>query len=90
LSRMLAGFALYKEPHYTLGNHDTLATPLGCRLMRIVRLPHGWRLWVSTRDFRYGTFYELFDDGRVLNCTAREGEGDEVYWARPSDEEIRR
>lgn len=93
---MLSGFALYVEPHRAAGalgdgrDHNTIATPLGCRLLRIIRLPHGWRLWVATNDFKYGTYYEAFDDGRVLNCTTRVDEGDEVFWARPSDEELRR
>lgn len=90
--RMLAGFALYNEtePAAPVGaDHHTIATPLGCRLMRMIRLYHGWRLWTATADFRFGTFYELFDDGRVLQCTTRVDEGDEFFWVRPSDEYIR-
>jgi hypothetical protein len=67
---------------------DTIHTPIGTRLMRIVRLARGWRVWTSTANFRYGTYLELFDDGRVLNCTVRANEGDDYFWARPSDEAI--
>jgi hypothetical protein len=87
--RMLAGFALYKEPEPVMGgDHDTIHTPLGTRLMRMIRLYHGWRLWVATKDFRYGTYYELFNDGRILHCTTRVDEGDDYYWSRPDDETI--
>jgi hypothetical protein len=94
---MLAGFALY-QPHaaqpppvsttHGIDRH-TMATQPGTRLMRIIRLPRGWRLWLATRDYIFGTYLELFDDGRVLNCTVRAEEGDEYYWARPSDAETR-
>jgi hypothetical protein len=97
---MLAGFALY-QPHAaqpptvtyvstTTGtDRHTMATPPGTRLMRIIRLPRGWRVWTATRDFVFGTYLELFDDGRVLNCTVRDNEGDDYYWTRPSDDTIR-
>lgn len=89
--RMLEGFALYREePSSPLGgDHNTIATPLGTRLLRMIRLHHGWRLWTATKDFRFGTYFELFDDGRVLNCTTRHDEGDDMFWVRPSDEHIR-
>lgn len=94
--RMLAGFALYQEwsqpkagdPTLQSDSH-TMATLPGTRLLRIIRLPRGWRLWLATRDFVFGTYLELFDDGRVLNCTVRADEGDDYYWSRPSDKEIR-
>lgn len=88
--RMLAGFALYREAAAPVGaDRNTIATPIGTRLQRIIRLYHGWRLWVSTVDFRYGTHLELFDDGRILRTVSRRGEGDEHMWIRPSDEAIR-
>jgi hypothetical protein len=98
---MLSGYGHYAEPmrgeaatgadkRMIGADKHTIATPLGCRLMRIIRLPRGWRLWTATRDFKYGSYIELFDDGRVLNCTSRVDEGDEVYWCRPSDEELSR
>jgi hypothetical protein len=85
---MISGFALYQE-RGLLPNECTVALPIGARAQRIERLPHGWRVWTSTRDFRYGSYLELFDDGRILNCTTRADEGDEYFWARPSDQEIR-
>lgn len=86
--RMLEGFALHKEliPDVTVGHHDDVVfVPMGTRLKRIIRLPRGWRLWLSTHDFRYGTYLELFEDGRILSCTSRVGEGDEYFWVKPAD-----
>jgi len=85
---MLAGFASFADPAM-LREHCIVGMPTGSRAQRLERLPHGWRLWLATRDFVYGTYLELFDDGRILHCTTRADEGDEFYWARPSDEEIR-
>lgn len=83
---MLDGFAEYVEPTTSGGgDHNTIAVPIGTRLYRLIRLPHGWRAWIATRDFKYGTYLELFDDGRVLNCTCREDEGDEYFWVRDDD-----
>jgi hypothetical protein len=87
---MLEGFALYQEPEPSgVGDSNTVATPAGTRLMRIIRLPHGWRVWTATNDFRYGTYFELFDDGRILRTTTRVDEGDQHDWVRPSDVAIR-
>jgi len=84
--RMLEGFAEYVEPEPSgQGNQRVIGTPPGTRLMRLERLPHGWRAWLATRDFVYGTYLELFDDGRVLNCTTRADEGDEYFWVRGQD-----
>jgi hypothetical protein len=88
MSRLIEGFALYKEPRMPV-EHCIIGMPLGSRLHRIIRLPRGWRLWLSTRDFIHGTYVELFDDGRILHCTVRPDEGDDVYWVRPSDASIR-
>jgi hypothetical protein len=90
--RMLAGFALLKNegavPAAPVGaDRNTIATPIGTRLQRIIRLYHGWRLWTATNDFHHGTYLELFDDGRILHNVARHDEGDEHYWVRPSDED---
>ena len=70
-----------------MSDHNTIGVPLGTRLQRIIRLPNGWRLWIATADFVFGTYLELFDDGRILRCTTRKDEGDEVYWVRPSNNE---
>lgn len=91
--RMLMGFALYTEPTVALPpthDHNTIQMQPGTRLHRLLRLPHGWRLWIATRDFIYGTYIELFDDGRGITLTSRADEGDEFYCWRPSDEELRR
>jgi hypothetical protein len=86
--RMLAGFALYREPAAPVGaDHNTIGTPIGTRLQRIIRLYHGWRLWTATNNFVHGSYLELFDDGRILNCTVRRDEGDEMFWARGPDKD---
>jgi hypothetical protein len=84
---MLEAFAEYEQSKRTQirGDHNTIAVPLGTRLLRMIRLPHGWRLWLSTNDFIYGTYLELFDDGRILRVTARQDEGDEMFWVRMED-----
>ena len=91
--RMLEGFACYREPVIPMPptpDHNTISTPIGTRLHRIIRLPHGWRLWLATRDFIYGSYLELFDSGEIMSNTTRIDEGDDTYWVRPSDEDIRR
>ena len=90
---MLQGFALYHEPtrvYPPTHDHNTIAMQPGTRLHRLIRLPHGWRLWTATKDFIYGSYLELFDDGRGMHMTTRVDEGDDYYWWRPSDEELRR
>jgi hypothetical protein len=89
---LIEGFASYKPPEdipLPL-DHTIVGMPPGTRLYRIVRLPRGWRLWIATRDYISGTYLELFEDGRVMNCTARADEGEDMFWVRPSDKEIRR
>lgn len=86
--RMLAGFALYQErpvPYLRRQDHDTISTPPGTRLQRIIRLREGWQLWTATADYVYGTYLVLYNDGAVLNCTVRDDEGDEQFWVRPVD-----
>jgi len=85
---MLAGFASFADPAME-PRQATMGVPIGTRLMRVVRLSCGWRIWVATADFVYGTYYELYEDGSVIHYTAREDEGDEFFTARPSDEVIR-
>jgi len=63
----------------------TLALATSIRLRRILRLPHGWCLWIDTADYVHGTFYELHDNGCVNRVTVREDRGDEVEVMRPSD-----
>ena len=87
--RMLANFAEYIDKPLP-PDHTIVGMPLGARCHRITRLPRGWRVWIATNDFVYGTFLELFDDGRVLHCTTRPDEGEDVYWVRPCDDEVKR
>lgn len=87
-ARMLAGFALYREQSLR-PDQCTIGMPIGSRAMQLIRLPNGWRLWLATKDFVYGTYIELFSDGRIMHMTTRCNEGDEYFWARPSDEDIR-
>lgn len=53
--------------------------------MRIERLPGMWRVWLATRDYVFGTYLLLHDDGRVFNVTDRVDEGEERFAVRPSD-----
>ena len=102
--RMLAGFALMPSPgsEATPGpriqlsptqpqlQHDnnTIALIPGTRLQRIIRLSYGWRLWTATRDYVFGSYLELYNDGTIANWTTREDEGDEFFFSRPADKDI--
>lgn len=90
--RMLDAFIAYeREQQTTMSiNQSLIGMPLGTRLMRILRRPGCWHLWLATRDYVYGTFIIAWDDGHVERITTREDEGDEVIRVRPSDEEISR
>lgn len=89
--QMIEAFAKYEQKSRAeLDKHNIIGVPLGTRLKRIVRTSNGWMLWVSTADFRIGTYYRLFDDGMVVNATEREDEGTEAFVVRPSDETIRK
>lgn len=71
-------------------DQDTIGMELGARCHRIVRLPNGWRIWLATRDYKFGTFIELSDQGRAVRFVTRIDQGDEIYQVRPSDAEIKR
>jgi hypothetical protein len=96
--RMLAGFALMPStgseatpgPRIQLRTHniDTIALMPGTRLQRIIRLSYGWRLWTATRDYVFGSYLELYNDGTIANWTTREDEGDEFFFSRPADKDI--
>jgi hypothetical protein len=88
-ARMLAGFAEYIDKPLP-PDHTIIGMPVGARCHRITRLPNGWRVWIATTDYVYGTYLELHDSGRVCHCTVRRDEGEEVFQARQSDDEIRR
>ena len=64
---------------------EVIATPLGTRLRRIERRPDGWVLWTDTKDFQYGTYLRLFDNGSVHNVTIREDEGPCVFIVKGGD-----
>lgn len=70
--------------------YRVVGMPLGSRCKRIERLIDGWRVWLSTADYVFGTWLELYDDGSIVNVTTRADEGDESFVVRPSDDEIRR
>lgn len=66
------------------------------RLRRITRLiPHArgrsegevacWQLWTDTRNFDYGTYLLLYDNGRVERWTERADEGPEMWLIKPED-----
>jgi len=69
--------------------HSVVGCPPGTRLLRIERLEHAWRVWLSTRDYVWGTYLLMHDSGQVQRVTARVDEGDEVYVVRPTDDVVR-
>lgn len=89
--RMIDAFAEYerRDPATVGLRHSIIGMPLGTRLHRMIRVPNGWMLWLSTRDYIYGTYLLVYDSGTVERWTVREDEGDEVFTVRPSDQEIR-
>jgi hypothetical protein len=87
--RMLAGFAEYIEPPIPI-EHCIIGTPLGARCKRIERITDGWKVWIATNDYIYGTALFLFNDGKIVHATTRQDEGDDVFVVRPSDDGIRR
>ena len=79
-----------RDPPTVDMRHSLVWMPLGTRLLRLMRTKHGWQAWTATNDYIYGTYFMLFDDGRIERVTIREDEGDEIITIRPSDEDIRR
>lgn len=85
---MLDAFVDYERRVSNIDHHTTVGVPVGTRLQRIIRLSNGWLLWVATRDYMHGTYYMLYDNGRMDNITSRADEGDEITYVRPSDDVI--
>lgn len=87
---MLQAFADYemRDPAVAI-QHATVGMPLGTRLLRMIRKPDCWWLWLATSDYVYGTYLCVYDDGSITRVTIRGDEGDEEIAIRPSDEEIR-
>jgi hypothetical protein len=88
---MVQAFADYERSRVAIpAQHLVIGTELGTRLQRIVRLDsNGWMLWIATKDFVYGTYLLLSNDGGIERVVTRVDEGDEINVVRPSDEEIR-
>ncbi len=90
--RMLNAFAAHELSTRVANksaDHSVVGVPLGTRLMRIIRSQQSWRLWLSTADYKHGTYLDLFHNGMIIRVVVRVDEGDEVFVVRPSDEEIR-
>jgi hypothetical protein len=86
---MLEAFRNYERHRdRVLVDHSVIGVPLGSRLRRIIRLANGWKLWMSTSDFVYGTYLVMNDNGMIRRITIREDEGPEVMVIRPTDEDI--
>lgn len=67
---------------------DIIGVPLGTRLIRIERHAdeNCWRVWTArSPDGSCGSYLLLYDDGMVLNTTARADEGDESFIVKPRD-----
>jgi hypothetical protein len=88
---MIAAFADYEwsDPATVGLRHTLIGMPLGTRLLRMIRRPGCWWMWLSTSDYVYGTYLCVYDSGRIERVTVRVDEGDDVIVVRPSDEEIR-
>ena len=87
---MLKAFSEYESMHRNALHdaHNIIAVQPGTRLYRIIRLTYGWRIWLATRDFVYGSYRELHNDGTIIAYECRPDEGEEVYKIRPSDDDI--
>lgn len=88
---MLQAFADYeqRDPATVGPRHTVVGMPVGTRLLRMIRKPGCWWLWIATSDFIFGTYLCVYDDGRIERVTVREDEGDDIITIRPSDEFIR-
>jgi hypothetical protein len=88
---MLDAFIDYemRDPATVGPRHTIVGMPLGTRLLRMVRKPDCWWLWLATSDYVFGTYLCVYDSGRVERVTVREDEGDDIITVRPTDEEIR-
>jgi len=62
-----------------------IGVPLATRLQRIIRHKDKWQLWLATRDYQYGTYLLLWDDGLVESVTERENEGPSTFVVKPLD-----
>lgn len=89
--RMLQAFADYeqRDPATVGPRHNIVGMPLGTRLLRMIRQKGVWWMWLATKDYIYGTYLLVYDDGHIERVTIREDEGDDIITVRPSDEEIR-
>ena len=88
MSKLIDSFATLPYPELT-PEQCLVGMPIGSRLHRIIRLEHGWRLWISTNDYVYGTYLECHNSGIVKRITVRPDEGDEEIMVRPTDNTIR-
>jgi len=70
------------------GNHMVIDVLVGTRVHRIDRIMNGWRVWIASRDFKFGTYITLNNDGSATTTTSRIDEGDEIIQIRPSDATI--
>ena len=87
---MLDAFVAYERAQQDTclpDTHRIIGFLPGVRLLRVIRLDNGWQVWVATRDFIHGTWYEFHDDGSAYKWTCNE-EGDECITIRPDDAEV--
>lgn len=57
------------------------------RLVRVQQHPSHWMLWINTKDFVYGTFIRMYDNGCVERVTVRE-DFDDVVEIKPADGDV--
>jgi hypothetical protein len=57
--------------------------------MRVERVSHGWRVWLATNDYVFGTYLLLHNSGQVQRVVTRVDEGDDTIVVRPTDDVVR-
>lgn len=73
--------ALYLERHpaYTWEDHKAAK-------VRATKVAGYWLLPIHTnRDRTLGTFFRLYDDGKIEQVTVRADQGDEIVLIKPAD-----
>jgi len=88
---MLEAFIEYeqRDPATCGPLRNLIGMPVGSRLLRMYRRQGHWQLWLATRDYVFGTYLLVYDNGMIERITEFVDEGPEQFTVRPTDEEIR-
>lgn len=52
--------------------------PQSTRILRADKIVGGWKIWISTKDFVFGTYVLLYDNSKAERITERINEGPEI------------